>query len=309
MNTLQPKGVNLMEQGDANSRPEWFPYASVPVMEPGPNVLLLGFPGNGKTHSIASLLKAGLEVFVIFTEQGRESMLEGLDTFNCTPEEKSRLHWTMVETAAPGFGALADIAKKINTSNQKALAGMDQIAGNKYQQALTLINTCANFIDQNGVSYGDVSTWGNERALVLDGLSGLNDMMMDLVVGGKPVKSQSDWQIAMDAEMRLIKQLCNDTRCTFVLTGHLDREKDEVTGRLTVTPSLLGTKNGTKIGRLFSDVIYCQRVNSKFVWSIEDSQNEQLKTRNLKVNVKDHVPSFVPLIERWAARYSNLSNG
>lgn len=309
MSKLKSNGTNLMAEGELNLRPDWFPYPDVPTNEPGPNVLLLGFPGNGKTHSIASLLKAGLEVFVIFTEQGRESMLEGLATFKCTEEEIQRLHWTMVETASPGFAALSNIAKKINSNNQKALAGMDDISGNKYQQALTLINTCANFIDQNGEEFGDVSTWGNERALVIDGLSGMNDMMMDLVVGGKPVKSMADWQIAMDAEMRLVKQLCNDTRCTLVMTGHLDREKDEVTGKLTVTPSLLGTKNGTKIGRLFSDVIYCYKEGSRFFWAVEDSQNEQLKTRNLKMGAKNYPQDFKPLVEKWASRYSKLSQG
>lgn len=291
-----------------SSRNEYFPYSHIPPMEPGPNILLLGFPGNGKTHSVASLLKAGLEVFVIFTEQGRESMLEGLRTYKCTPEERKRLHWNMVETASPGFGALADIARKINTSNQKALSGMDSISGNKYQQALKLINTCASYVDQNGEDFGDVSTWGNDRALVIDGLSGVNDMMMDLVVGGKPVKSISDWQIAMDAEMRFVKQLCNDTMCTLVMTGHLDREKDEVTGKLTVTPSLLGTKNGTKIGRLFSDVLFATKADGTFVWRVEDSQNEQLKTRNLPVSNKSYPQNFVPLIENWASRYE-LSEG
>ena len=304
MSELKAKGKDLTKE-EEDTRNEYFPYKHIPIREPGPNILEIGFPGNGKTHAIASLLKAGLEVFVIFTEQGRESLLEGLETFKCTEEERSRLHWTMIETASPGFAALGQIARKINQSNQKALAGMDDIAGNKYQQALKLINTCANYTDQNGEEYGDVSTWGNDRALVVDGLSGVNDMMMDLVVGGKPVKSKADWQIAMDAEMRFIKQLCNDTRCILVMTGHLDREQDEVTGKITVTPSLLGTKNGTKIGRLFSDVLYCTKEAGKFVWYTEDSSNEQLKTRNLDVKKKSHPQSFVPLIERWAGRYGS----
>lgn len=278
-------------------------YLWVPPSEPAPNVLLLGFPGNGKTFSIASLLKQGLEVFVIFTEQGRESLFEGLKYYKVTDEERERLHWNLVKTASPGFNALKDIAKKLNTSNQKTLSNLDSISGNKYQQALDLINTCANYVDQHGVNYGDVSEWGNNRALVVDSLSGINDLCIDLVVGGKPVKSMSDWQIAMDIEMRLIKQLCNDTRCLFVLTGHLDREKEEVMGKLVITPSLIGTKNGTKIGRHFSDVIWSIRTTAGFRWTVKDPQMEQLKTRNLDDSKKDHPQDFGPLVTSWANRY------
>lgn len=271
---------------------------AVPDNEPGPNVLLMGMPGAGKTYSITSLLDAGLEVFVIFTEQGRESLLESVID---NKRDRSKLHWASVAPGAPGFGAMKTIARDINRKEQKELQSAKGVHEKHYQQMITLIGLCENFIDQNGESFGDATTWSNKRALVIDGLSGINVMAMDLVVGAKPVKTIADWGIAMDAEMRYVLQCANSLMCTFVMLAHLELNKDEVEGKIYRYPKLLGNKNTYDFGKHFSDVIVAEDAGNSYTWSTM-AKNMQLKARNLpkKSGMK---PDFVPLIETWSSRY------
>lgn len=282
----------------------WELIEAVPEDEPGPNVLLMGMPGSGKTFSIATLLKAGMEVFVIFTEQGRESLFEGLKLWGVTEEERKDLHWCSVAPSSPGFRSMRKVMHDINTKEQKDLQGEKMIGQSKeFNQMLDMVDACGKFIDQHGEDFGDVTTWSNKRALVVDGLSSINDMCMDLVVGAKPIKTIADWGMAMDAEMRFLKQLVHSTTCTFVLLAHLELNKDEVSGKIHKAPKLLGQKNTYDFGKYFSDVLLCEdKGNNTWTWTANKS-NMQLKTRNLDYS-KSLEPNFVPLLSNWAARYS-----
>lgn len=288
---------NIIEMSQTNDGT--YHYPGVMPDEEAPKVLLMGQPGGGKTYSIASLLEAGLEVFVIFTEQGKESLLEACMERGISTE---RLHYTRISAGSPGFGALKRIARTINRTSQSDMQSAKGLDEKNYTQMIDLIAACENFTDQHGVSYGNASDWGNDRALVIDGLSGINTMMMDLVVGAKPVKTIADWGIAMDQEMRFINQCVNSMTAMFVLIAHLELNKDEVEGKIYRYPKVLGNKNTYDFGKHFSDVILSSDMGGgKFVWST-DEKNMQLKTRNLKRSSKLE-PNFVPLVEKWASRY------
>lgn len=273
---------------------------------PGPKILLLGMPGGGKTAAIASALNAGLEVFVIFTEQGQESLLEGLDIHKCQDLRKN-LHWARVSPGSPGFKAMKQLAREINRKEQKELQSSKGVLEKDYTQMIDLIGLCENFVDQNGVEYGDVTTWSNKRILFLDGLSGVNVMAMDLVVGGKPVKTIADWGIAMDAQMRFFMQCVNSMTAAFCLLGHLEINKDEVDGKMYKFPKLLGNKNSYDFGKHFSDVILAEDQGNKFTWATQAS-NMQLKSRNLKRGINLE-PDFVPLFDKWSSRYVEKVGG
>ena len=58
---------------------------------PGFNVMLMGPAGSGKTHSIGTLVDAGIEVFYLALEPGLESLL-GYWTDNDKPIPPN-LHW------------------------------------------------------------------------------------------------------------------------------------------------------------------------------------------------------------------------
>lgn len=259
---------------------------------PGVNVLLVGGTGGGKTHSIRTLVDAGIETFVIFTEPGMEVLAD-------VPAEK--LHWNYIPPAVPDWSAMIDSASKINKMNLKALADLSDINKSQYTEFLSLLSVLSNFTCQRtGQSFGPVDSWDSSRALVIDSLSGLNIMAMNLVTGSKPVKSMADWGIAIDNLERLITKLCVSTQCHFVLTAHLERETDELTGGTSLMASTLGRKLAPKLPRFFSDVIHVKRDGTKFSWSTA-SINIDLKARNLPL-ADSLPPSFLPIIEAWRSR-------
>lgn len=263
--------------------------ASLPSSVPGFNVMLCGTTGTGKTHSIRTLVEAGIETFVLFTEPGMEVLAD-------LPPEK--LHWHYVAPAAPDFADMISSAQKINTMSFEALTKLPDINKRNYTEFIDVLTTLSNFkCDRTGQSYGSVDSWGPDRAIVVDSLTGLSIMAMNLVAGSKPVKSMADWGVAIDNLERLITKLCVDTKCHFILLAHLERETDEVTGGTSLMASTLGRKLAPKLPRFFSDVVQSKRNVDKFVWSTAAS-NVDLKARNLPIS--DNLPpSFAPILSKW----------
>ena len=261
-------------------------------MNTGSNTLLLGVTGVGKTYSIRTFLDAGITPFVITTEPGIESTLG--DT---NPND---LHWHYIAPSAEGWDSLIDVGQKINTLSYDALAKMSGMNKQMYSGYMDFLNTCQNFTcDRTGESFGDVTEWGPDRALVVDSLSGLNILAMDLVVGNKPTKAMQDWMVAQNNLEKLITKLTTGTRCYFVLTAHLEREQDEVTGAIQLTASTLGKKLAPKITRFFDDVVQVKREGTRFTWSTA-AGNVDVKARNLAIN--DNLPpSFKPIVDTRAA--------
>lgn len=260
---------------------------------PGPKVLLLGGPGSGKTYAIRTLLDAGVKkIGVIFTEPGMETLSD-------IPAEK--LAWKYIRPATASWDTMLSQAKKINTLSLEALAKMSDMDKRQYTQFMDFYSACANFVDdRTGEVLGPVDSWGTDRALVIDSLTGVNIMAMKLVTGGKPVKSQADWQIAMENVEQLLIKLTTDVYCTVVMTAHLEREQDELTGGTTIMVSTLGRKLAPRVPRFFSDCIHVKREADRFTWSTATS-NADLKTRSLKI-ADNLPPSFAPLLASWAAR-------
>lgn len=256
---------------------------------PGVKEMLCGVSGSGKTHAIRTLVEAGLEVFVLFTEPGMEVLAD-------IPKEK--LHWHYISPASPDFEDMIASATKINTMSFEAITKLPDINKRKYHEFIDVLVTLSDFKDdRTGTSYGAVDSWGPERVLVLDSLTGLSLMAMNLVTGSKPVKSLADWGVAIDNLERLLTKLCVDTKCHFVLISHLERETDEVTGGTSLMASTLGRKLAPKLPRYFSDVIHVVRKADKFVWSTVTS-NVDLKARNIAL-ADNLPPSFVPIISSW----------
>jgi len=251
--------------------------------------MLLGASGSGKTYSIRTLLDAGLEVFVLFTEPGMEVLAD---------TDPTRLHWHYVPPASPDFEAMIDSATKINRMSLKMLSEMSDINKSKYTEFIQILTSLSNFTcDRTGQSYGSVDSWGPNRVLVVDSLTGLSIAAMNLVTGSKPVKSMADWGMSMDNLERLITKLCVDTKCHFVMIAHLERETDEVTGGTTLMASTLGKKLAPKLPRFFSEVIHVKHSDGKFVWSTSTS-NVDTKTRKLELSAI-LPPSFKPIIAAW----------
>ena len=260
---------------------------------PGLNIFLLGESGTGKTHSLRTLIPSGVTPFIIFTEKG---MLTAGD------EPDSSCHWHYIPPADPEWDILEKNAKMISTMSYESLTQL-KTGMNKqgYTQWLDIMTTMNDFVcDRCGVHFGGVQNWNTDRAIVIDSLSGLNTMSMDLVIGGKPVKHQGEWGVAMDNLERLIQKMIGGTQCHFILTSHLDSSTDLFSGRRVLTASALGQKLAPKLPPLFDDVILCRQDTSGWYWSTA-TDGVVLKSRSLPRSDK-LTPDFTPIIQGWLAK-------
>ncbi len=261
----------------------------MPSSLPGANVLLMGASGAGKTYAIQTLIAKGITPFCVFTEPGFEVL-------GHIPPDK--LHWHYIKPADQDWASMIDSATKINTLSFESLTKLADISKKSYDQFIDLLRSLNDFkCDRDGRSYGDVCKWGTNRALVLDSLSGVNIMAMNLVVGSKPVKHMGDWGVAMDNLERLVQKLCIDTQAHFILIAHTERETDEVMGGSKIMASTLGKKLAPKLPRFFSDVVLAEKRGDKFIWTTVNPTAD-LKARNLPL-ADNMPPNFGPIIDNW----------
>ena len=266
---------------------------------PGFNALLMGPAGTGKTYSIGTLADAGIEVFFLAIESGYESVVGyWTDAGKPIPDN---FHWHKLKAPEASFLELLDSANKINTMSLENVAKMNDPNRHKHNQFIALLNALNNFIDdRTGQSYGSVMSWGVDRAIVIDGLTGIGHCAMSLVIGGKPVRNQSDWGIAQDQVEKVVRMLCDACRCHFVLLSHVERETDTVLGGVKLMVSTLGKALAPKFPSMFSDVILTSRQGSKWAWDTA-SPMADLKTRNLPIAANIE-PDFKQIVAKWRSR-------
>ena len=273
---------------------------------PGLNILTEGPGGTGKTtaiHTAVDLKKDDgsprYEVFYLGLEPGMESLI-GWYTERKLPIPDN-LHWRYIPMGAGDLESMIDAAEKINSWNLEMLAKQQDPNKGKYNMAINFLKALNGFEDERtGENFGRVLDWGTDRILAMDGLTGLSRASMSMVVGGKPVRSQSDWGIAMDQVEKYLLYLTDSCRCHFLLNAHVEREPDQVLGGVKITTGTLGQKLAPKIPPMFSDVILCVRDGSTWVWDTANTQAD-LKTRNLPISSK--IPQdFKTIFDKWEAR-------
>ncbi len=272
---------------------------------PGVNVLLEGPTGTGKTYSIGTLVDTGVEVFFLGLEAGMESLL-GYWTDRGLPVPEN-LHWHVLNlTTGSAFKTLQGSAQLIGAQTQESLYKMQDFTRGQNNPMERLLGVMNDFVDQRtGGHFGAVDSWGPNRCLVIDGLTGLSDFAMQMVIGTKPIKSQTDWGIAQDMVYRFLKACTDASKCHFVLIAHIERETDQVLGGVKITVATLGKALPPKIPPMFSDVIFAYRQNTSWLWSTANNLVD-LKTRNLPVQ-ENLPPTFGAIIEKWKSRGGRFS--
>lgn len=269
-----------------------------------PAILLAGESGAGKTYSLSTLLASGLELFVIVTEPtGVESLL---DVVIEKKLDMNKVHWKQITPARQGFDDLQKMAEKIGGMTYDSLSKLAPQGDRRKSRFIELLATLNNFVDdKDGTAYGSVADFGPDRVVVVDSLSGLNLMAMDLAVGDKPTAHQGEWGVAMSALEKLLNSLSSGLKCMFILTAHLERETDELTGGTKLMASALGRKLAPKLPRFFSEVIHCYRTDKEFFWSTS-STNVTTKRRVLPLSDKIP-PTFKPIVDGYRSRLAAAS--
>lgn len=269
-----------------------------------PAVLVLGPSGAGKTTSIVTYLLAGIETFVFVTEAtGVDSLLDACRRYRAPID---LLHWHVITPTTAGWDALKKMVVTVRAMSYEDVTKIKSGVGKEHQRKLDeLLDNCVDFhCQRTGRRYGDVTTWGDNRAFGIDSLSGLNMITMAHTIGLKPAAHQGEWGIAMNVEEQLIVKLVSDRAAHFFLMAHIDRIVDEITTTSRITAAALGNKLAPRLARWFSEIPLAVRKGKDFYWSTEDMQTD---VKNRALEISSTLPqSFVPIVEFHRARKAQI---
>jgi len=257
---------------------------------PGIKVLLIGGSGTGKTHSIRTLIDAGITPMCILLEPHSTRVLG--DT---SPE---KLHWNYLNPGMGDLDSLTKIVSQIATMTYEQLTKVQDVSRSINNTFGAILQQLMNFeCQRTGKKFGNIGTWGTDKALVMDSLSGLVVASKTIAIGNKPTMSPSDYNTVQKPIEALLNQLCFGYQCHFVLTAHAEREIDPNFGGSKLMPSVPGKALAPVLPRFFSDVVLAKRTGTKFIWDTSDPQAD-LKATNLPIG-SELPPSFVGPIEGW----------
>lgn len=272
----------------------------------GPNILLLGDGGTGKTFSLGTLADwcqaNGKEMFVLFTENSLETLLgywrdRKLEVPSC-------LHWHQCQTRAVGLTQMIQAAKNVGELSYELLTKMqDGNRGGENNAFWRILSAYANFKDdRTGKEYGPVDKFGLDKVFGLDSFTELGNAAGKMVIGSKPTMAPPEYGVAQNNVMNFMRLCTQAALCTFVMTAHPSKEKNELTGGVTTTLSTggIGTAIIPQIPPLFSDMLWCVREGDKFTWDLS-AYGVTVKTRSLGYK-KDIKPDLGQLMELWKAR-------
>lgn len=260
-----------------------------------PGVLLSGPAGSGKTSSIATMLRAGIETFVTVTEpDGVASLIDSCERLKLPLD---RLHWHQSLPFSEGWDQLEDMILKISTMDQKGLSDIRDMGKASFRPAaIEFLRTFSNFTcDRTGKEYGPITKWDDTRCLAIDSLTGWSFIGFGATVGYKPTANPGEWGIAQNFVLNMLKKIQFDRMCYFILTSHVEKEMDELTGVRKLMVSTIGAKLAPKIPPLFSEVVMTsKKSDGRFNWATLDTGMD-LKNRALP-NSATLEPDFAPIV-------------
>ncbi len=267
----------------------------------GPKILLESPSGKGKTYSLGTLVdwaeKNGREMFVVFTENGLETLLKYYDDKGRSPT--ACLHWHVNLTPVIDLAGLIGAAHDSGSMSYETLTKSidpDRSKNNPWEKLLKVFTEVP--CDRTGKKFGNIGTWDNTKILVNDSLSETAIACFKMVLGRNLTASPPQYQVAQNNLINWLRYMTQTLQCTFVIPGHVQRIIDEVGQTSKVmTKTMIGKALGDDIPQLFSETIYCTQEGAKFYWSTAET-GVDTKTRYLPIQGKIE-PNFALIMDKW----------
>lgn len=274
----------------------------------GPKILLQGDSGAGKTFAFASLVewaaKQKLEVFVLFVEPGLETLLGyWRDPASGSPREvPENLHWHSISNPGLPLSALIEAATKVGQLSYEGLTKVVDGTRSSNNPYLKILQALSDFPDdRTGKKFGNISTWkADERILCVDSLTTLGDACMKMTIGNKPTAAPGEYGVAQNNLMNLLRYLTQGFDPTVVMTAHLQRQQNEITGGVQLMTKGIGKAMADDIPPLFSEVLYAYREGKDWYWDTS-APNVTTKTRYLPIAPKLR-PDLGVILDKWLKR-------
>ena len=268
----------------------------------GPKILLEGSSGSGKTYAIGTLVdwaarqSTPQQVFVLFTENGLEVLLSYWRRHG--RKVPDNLHWHVIRTPALSLESLVSGAKKTGDLTYKALTESVDYDRGKNNPWLKILEALQDFPDdRTGKRFGNIGTWGPDTILCNDSLTETSNACMRMVIGNKPTASQPDYGVSQTNLLNWLRYMTQTFRGTFVMTAHVKRQINEVTGATQLMTKSIGVALADDIPPLFSETIFTSRNGNEWFWDTA-AANVDTKTRYLAVAAK-LPPDFATIMDKW----------
>ena len=269
----------------------------------GPKILLIGAAGSGKTYALGTLVDWAAErkrkVNCLFVENGLETLLGYWSDKGKPIPDNLRYHVLMTKSIP--LASLMDAAKKVGVLSYKSITEMvdpDRAKNNPYYK---ILESLASFVDdRTGEILGNVGEWKREDIFVIDSLSELANACMKMVIGSKPTASPSDYGVAQNNLLNLLRWLTQGFAPTLVITAHVQRQVDEISGQTKLMTKAIGKAIGDDIPQLFSEVIGTVRDGTNWYW---DTANSSLDTKTRSLPIASKIaPDFAQIMNKWEKR-------
>lgn len=275
----------------------------------GPNILLNGDGGTGKTYSLGTLVEwceaHGKQVFYLDIENSLETLLGyWTDDLPGRPARPvpSCLHWHQMKSAPVSLANMVTAAKDTGEFSYEMLTKrVDPNRGGQNNIFWKVLSAMANFPDdRTGELCGPVDKFGVDKVFILDSFTELSNLAAKMQVGSRSTMAPPDYGVAQGHLMNFLRLCTQGMECTFVMTSHPVRDKNELTGQVNTTIKTVGTAIQPEIPPLFSDVIFTVREGDKFYWDTA-AYGVVTKTRSLGYKSKI-TPDFGQIMDLWLKR-------
>ncbi len=271
----------------------------------GVKVMVEGPTGTGKTRAIATMVEwcaaqtPPIEVRCLFVERGLETLIG---------------YWTEQGKPIPANLAWHDLVGK-HVGLPQLLAGAKNVGLLTYDSITKLVDSQRSisnpfekfleahmdFLDhRTGKKLGAVDSWGADKVFVVDSLTEVCNAASKMVIGSKPTMAPGEYGIAQNNLMNWLRLCTQGCRCHFVMTAHVSREKDEMTGGIRLMTQAIGGAISGQIPPLFSEVILTVREGAAWYWDTANA-NVDLKTRYLPISSRNQ-PDFKLIMDKWLVR-------